>query len=179
MKSPNYSQTEREAAVAAYVCKGTFTGAERITGIPAATLRAWKHRDPAWWEEVTERIRRDYAAEHEAIIRDTMFVSLEQLNDRVQNGDPVLDKEGNLIRVPVKARDLVIAAGTMFDKLRVILGQPTSYSAKADATAEDKLASLRAVAMGRDGPGHATEKTAALPPPPSLPAELEAGSPLN
>lgn len=158
MPGRQYSDTEREAAVAVYVAEGTYKAASDATGISADTIRAWKLRNAAWWEEAAERARAEYAPVHDAAIRQTMEASLEQLRDRVLNGDYVLDKEGNQVRMPVKARDLVIAAGTMFDKLRIIRGQPTSIAGKADVTAQDKLEALKQVATGGEPSSHARPK---------------------
>lgn len=141
-----YSPEDRERAVAAFVIHGGYAAAERETGVHRSAIRMWRERQPAWFEEVASRIRQEHEEEHRARIREVIVSALDQLADRVANGDHILGKEGELIRRPMIGRDLVIASGTMIDKLRLSLGQPTSISGKATDTAQDKLESLRQAA---------------------------------
>lgn len=144
--SQHYSMDERERAVAAYVVGGTFAKAETICGIPQDTISKWRLRDNAWWVGVEERIRQEHEQEHRAAIRDIIIIGLNELRDRVQHGDFVQDEDGNYTkRKPMIGRDLVIATGTMVDKLRVSLGQATSIAGKADTSA-NKLEDLRKAA---------------------------------
>lgn len=144
--SRHYSPEEREHAVAAYVIHGTYAAAERATGVKATAIRMMRTNQPAWFEEIADRIRKDHEEEHRAKIREVIVSALDQLADRVTNGDFAADKDGQFtIRKPMIGRDLVIASGTMIDKLRLSLGQPTSIAGKADS-ATDKLESLRQAA---------------------------------
>ena len=145
----SYSDLERELAVAAWVTKGTFTGASEITGIPWETIRDWRKNATAWWEEKAAEIRQSFEEEHRAAIREIIVHGLEQLQDRVQNGDHVVNKDGLLTRRPMIGRDLVIATGTMIDKLRLSLGQPTSIAGKAAEGLQDKLESLKKAARDK------------------------------
>lgn len=53
--------------------------------------------------------------------------SAEQTLDRLRYGDVIRDtKTGELIRVPIKGRDLAIIGGVSFDKLRLAENQPTN-----------------------------------------------------
>lgn len=142
-----YSDSDIERAVAAYVVHGTFAAAERETGVKATALRMRKERSPTWFEELANRIRIEHEEEHRAKIRSVIVTALDQLADRVVNGDFTADKEGNYtIRKPMIGRDLVIASGTMIDKLRLSLGQPTSIAGKTVDSTENKLAALRQAA---------------------------------
>lgn len=144
--SRHYSTEEREQAVAAYVIHGTFAAAERATGVKASAIRMMKTNQQAWFEELAERIRLEHEEEHRAKIREVIVSALDQLADRVTNGDFAADKEGQYtVRKPMIGRDLVIASGTMIDKLRLSLGKPTSIAGKA-SDASDKLESLRQAA---------------------------------
>jgi hypothetical protein len=152
-----YSLEDKERAVAAYVIHGTYAHAERLTGVKQTAIRMWKERQPAWFEDLSRRIRIEHEEEHRSKIRSVIVTALDQLADRVVNGDFAADKDGNYtIRKPMIGRDLVIASGTMIDKLRLSLGQPTSIAGKSVDTAQDKLASLRqaaqdsAIAQARD-----------------------------
>ena len=59
----------------------------------------------------------------------------DELLDRLQNGDPVMDRTtGEIGRVPVKARDLAVAGGVTFDKMRLLDHQPTRITATTDVS---------------------------------------------
>lgn len=167
-KRENYTEADRERAVAAYVSTGSYTKAEKVTGIKANTIYVWRNRRyQAWWSGVEERLREEYEAEHRASLREIICLGMRELQDRIEHGDYVLEKDGKLRRKPVNARDLVIASGTMIDKLRVSLGQPTSISGKPNEGAQDKLESLKQAArdsgkladMGPGASAAVTEKS--------------------
>lgn len=143
-----YSDLDMERAVAAFVVHGTFAAAERETGVKAAAIAKRRERNPAWFDELALKIRLEHEEEHRSKIRSVIVTALDQLADRVLNGDYAQDKDGNYtIRKPMIGRDLVIASGTMIDKLRLSLGQPTSIAGKSADTAQDKLAVLRQAAQ--------------------------------
>lgn len=141
-----YGLPDKEAAVAAYVVGGTFARAETITGINQVTIRRWREREPAWWEETEHRIRVEHEQEHRAKIREIIVDGLNELHDRIRNGDAFIDKEGKEYRRKMSGKDLNIAAGTMIDKLRVSLGQATSIAGKSADSTTDKLDALRKAA---------------------------------
>lgn len=174
-REQQYSMADRERAVAAYVVAGTYSKAETLCGINQYTMRKWRDRDPAWWADVEGRIRLDHEQEHRAKIREIIVKGLDELMDRVEHGDFVLDKEGGTLRRKMCGRDLVIATGTMIDKLRVSLGQPTSIAGKAEGKDHDRLDALKRAAreaaieagkvveMGASSPPAAPEKTSERP----------------
>jgi hypothetical protein len=69
---------------------------------------------------------------------------MEALRDRINNGDYILGKDGKLKRRPMSGRDLTIATGTMFDKLRILEGQPTQIVQNTDLDMAIKLTHLKA-----------------------------------
>ena len=52
--------------------------------------------------------------------------AFEEAQNRVEDGDYRVNKEGKLIRVPMSGRDLVIAGATIYDKQRLHRNEPTS-----------------------------------------------------
>ena len=51
-----------------------------------------------------------------------------QAQDRVENGDYRVAKDGKLIRVPMGGKELVISGATVYDKRQLLRNQPTSIS---------------------------------------------------
>lgn len=124
-----YTDEDRRNAAMEYVMKGSLTAVERSTNIPKTTLSDWKQTE--WWNElaiqaealVEERIRAGANSIVDRCINETL--------DRVENGDHVLDKEGNIKRVPMKGRDAAVVGAMWYDKRRLSLNLPTSISSSS------------------------------------------------
>ena len=112
---------------------------ERLTGIPAATMRKWKEED--WWPELLEKVHA--VVDTETVSKFTKIVdkSLEVIQDRLNNGDSVLNlKTGEVYKKPVSMRDANIVMTTVVDKRQLLRGKATSRSEKV--TVDDRLAKL-------------------------------------
>jgi len=122
-----YTDEDRRRAVAEYCLKGSLQAVSRSLGIPRTTIIGW--RDSDWWETETNAVRTatddHILASYERIVQKAADETL----DRLENGDHHLGKDGEIIRVPVKARDLTIVCGTAFDKRALVLNRPTTISA--------------------------------------------------
>jgi hypothetical protein len=175
-KSTTHSMEQREQAVAAYVSEGTLAGASRITGILADTIGSWRRGNPSWWQETENRIREQFEDKRRAKLERIIVSGLDQIEDRVVNGEYMADDDGGFTkRKPMAARDLILGTGLMIDKLRTSLGQATSIAGKSDSTVAEKLNALRTAArnaakeqakeegklveMGRDGSPDLAPKT--------------------
>jgi hypothetical protein len=80
-----WSDKERIQAVNAYVILGKVTLVAASTGIPEDTLRKWKMA--SWWKEAEDEIRRSNKIELSGKLSNIVTKTLEQLEDRVTNGD--------------------------------------------------------------------------------------------
>ena len=122
-----YTDEDRRNAVTEYALKGSIQAVSRSTGIPRTTIIGWKNSD--WWETETNAVRAatddHIMASYERILQKAAAETL----DRLENGDHHLGKDGKIIRVPVRARDLTIVHGTAFDKRALVLNRPTTISA--------------------------------------------------
>ena len=54
--------------------------------------------------------------------------ALDEVADRLMNGDCKIGHEGKLVRVPIPAKDAAIVAAVMFDKRQIIRNLPTSIT---------------------------------------------------
>jgi hypothetical protein len=130
-----YTIEDRHRAAASLISCCNSIAASRECGIPASTIRGWRQHDLPFQEicqelmaEIGESMKFKYAKIIEA--------AADELLDRLQNGDPVMDRTtGELTRIPVKARDLAVAGGVTFDKMRLLDHQPTSITATTDVSA--------------------------------------------
>jgi len=82
--------------VVAYATLGGSRKACAATGVPAATIRGWKQRQ-AWWPKIIAEVYAMQNEEHLSDLNSIIIKAGKELNDRVDNGDYVYDKEGKLI----------------------------------------------------------------------------------
>lgn len=79
-----------------------------------------------WWKELIAKIRSEEDQVLDAKLSKTMDKALEQLMDRLENGEYIYDqKTGKIKRMPAKLRDLNIAFNNVLDKRQLIRKQPT------------------------------------------------------
>jgi len=81
--------------------------------------------------ELLTSIRLEKSDEIDASITNILDASTKQLTDRINNGDEVLNKDGDIIRLAMKGRDLATVFGITFDKRQIIRNLPTSIKAES------------------------------------------------
>ncbi len=120
-----YTREDRYKAAAALVATGNSKAASRESGIPASTIRHWSRNDDDF-QLMCQEIRTEYGEKIKYKFAEIISESANQTLDRIRNGDVIRDpKTGELVRVPIKGRDLAIIGGVAFDKLRLAENQPT------------------------------------------------------
>lgn len=136
-EKPRRSNEDKGRAVAAYVATGSFGKAASITGVHENTLRHWSKQD--WWDEECRRAKQADADELASTATAIAKRAFLELQDRLENGDVVLDKEGNPRNKPIGARDAAIIAAVAIDKRKVLLDTPNTVSVQ---NSTEKLANL-------------------------------------
>lgn len=134
-----YSDEEKLNAVALYATVGSNKELSRLTGINLNTINSWKGTE--WWGECMRKIRFEMNDELDAKMTKIVDKALDQVIDRVEAGDYVIDKTGKVKRVPMKGRDLSVVTASVIDKRQLIRGEPTSISSK-QTPAETRLEAL-------------------------------------
>ncbi len=123
-----HTRTDRYKAAAALVATGNSKAASRESGIPASTIRHWSQNDDDF-QMMCQEVRTEFGEKIKFKLAEIIDESADETLDRIRNGDVIRDtKTGELVRVPVKARDLSIIGGVAFDKLRLAENQPTSIT---------------------------------------------------
>lgn len=130
-RSP-YSAEDRICAVMAYVVSGgnseeAARKASTSIGqqLNAGTLRQWKHRS-TWWPEAEQIARKLLQQDLGNKYTRILFETEKEICDRIKVGDPHVNKDGDVTRVPVKFRDLVTGHAIISDKRAMLYGEPTS-----------------------------------------------------
>jgi hypothetical protein len=87
-----WTDEERLAVVHAYVTEGSFDGAEKLSGVPAATIRQWSIDEPEWWQSAYERVLRELDTKNIAALLRLQEKATRALEDRLKNGDFLLNE---------------------------------------------------------------------------------------
>ena len=129
-----YTNEERKAFALAYAVTGNVKEIAEKLQLPERTLYGWVKAD--WWPRYLEEAKREHAELIEAGLSSLLTIAIEQLKDRIINGDCVLDRKGNPVRIPVRARDLGSIVSDSIDKLRLLQNKPSKVTAEVrfDAT---------------------------------------------
>jgi hypothetical protein len=115
-----WSADQRLQAAATYVMLGTTTETSLVTGIPLPTLKAWKTLP--WWKDMVEQVRSDDLDLTSSSIQRVMKKALTIVEDRLDNGNFVLDqKTGRVIRVGVNLKDSLKATTELMAKQEALL----------------------------------------------------------
>jgi hypothetical protein len=138
-----YTDEHKELAVRAYLAMGTYDKASAVCGVPRSTIAWWRQKAP-WWDDLAAKVHQEMEETYRAGWRGVLEKALDQIADRVANGNWVLSRDGTITRVPVSARDLILVAGIAQDKLRLSLRLPSRIVAREFV--EDRLAELRKLA---------------------------------
>ena len=121
-----YTREDRYKAAALLFATGNSMAVSRETGIPASTIRHWAQHDEDF-QLMCQEIKTEYGEMIKFKYAEIINETADQTLDRVRHGDVIRDnKTGDLVRVPIKGRDLSIIGGVSFDKLRLAENQPTN-----------------------------------------------------
>lgn len=113
MKS--YEWSDKTKACQLYMLNGNMRIVSEVTEIPYETLSDWKRSE--WWPTLVEEIRAAKRAKTGVKLSTIIDTSLEVLQDRLQNGDWVLNnKTGEMQRRPVSLRDATTATNNLLTR---------------------------------------------------------------
>lgn len=126
-KSKKYKKPDAILKCLALIAQGTKKNvACRTTGVPYQTYVKWIHHP--WYHQVIELLKIEYDNQLDATLTGTAHKSMTELNDRIENGDIIVDKDGVQTRKPMTGRDLGVTFATMFDRRQLLRNKPTSVS---------------------------------------------------
>ncbi len=125
-----YTDEQRRSVIADFVVTGNITKTAVLHNMPEQTVRDWTKSE--WGVELYGEIREQKEPELDANFTKLIDSAFEQAQDRVDNGDYRVTKEGKLIRVPMGGKELVISGATVYDKQRLHRNQPTSITGKTE-----------------------------------------------
>lgn len=126
-RSGRYKKPETILKCLAMIASGTKKKvACRTTGLPYQTYVKWIHKE--WYRQCMELIKVEFDNQLDASLTSTTHKAISELDDRMENGDVVLDKEGKEMRKKMSGRDLGVTFATIFDRRQLLRNKPTSVS---------------------------------------------------
>jgi transposase-like protein len=133
----NWTQADKDRAVAAYAAVGHFERASTLIGIPENTIRYWSKQD--WFQEALRRVDRADTHELKTVYTRIAKKAITELEDRLDNGDTVITKDGELVQKPIGGKELAIIAAVATDKRKVTMDEPETVALQST---NEKLATL-------------------------------------
>ena len=139
LKRRSYSDADKREAVVLYLMLGTMNKVAEQVGIPERTLSSWKN-ETEWWGEIAISVRQETTEKIQANIDNIIDSALRETQDRLDHGDAVLDKHGQVVRKPMSGKDAAIVGAVFFDKRQIMDNQPTSISGHPDQRLTELMA---------------------------------------
>lgn len=89
------------------------------------TVLFWKN-STTWWKPALHEVREMMGEELDARQTKILNAIYDGMEERLENGDEVITKDGDRVRKRVGFRDLAIGGGVMFDKRQLGRGEATA-----------------------------------------------------
>jgi len=121
----NYTPEQKVNAVMTYVMTGTIKKSAKIIGMPQQTLDKWKNK-AVWWDDTVRECRKKKQDELDSMYTVLIHDIVDQVADRVENGDTKVDRNGVVTKIPMTGKDLAITMAVTFDKRQLLRGEATS-----------------------------------------------------
>ena len=138
-KKPGWWPEKKKLEVCTLFNAGVVSSSdlERLTLVPAATIREWRRSE--WWTEMSETVHESMDAEVDAKYSKIINKSLEVVQDRLESGDFVMTKYGDLKRKPMNGKDAANINAIVVDKRQLLRNKP---KAEAQTSTDKRLANL-------------------------------------
>lgn len=136
-----WSEKKRIEATTLFAAMGNFTKVAELSGVPSHTLRQWAKED--WFLRLLEEIRAENDQALDAKFSNIVHTALDQVQERLENGDTVLLRDGTQVRKPILAKELAQISSSVIDKRQLLRGKPTSRAEKI--TESDRLNKLESM----------------------------------
>ena len=136
-----YTPETKLQAVVAWITTGSVAAAADYASVSKNTILRWKKQAP-WWLPLADAIQAVRAEELDANLSNMITDSMQELADRVKNGDYKYNaKLDKAVQVPMTARDLSSVIDRMISNRNLLRGDPTSRT--ESRTVEENLNYLR------------------------------------
>lgn len=139
-----FPEIKKVEAASMYAVLGDAVKVAELTSIPEATIRSWRKQE--WFQQVLK----DVWNENNELLNSKLTKSIQKaqdlLDDRLDNGDCKVTRDGEIIRVPISGKDLSLITAINFDKRQILRGEPTTRS-EAVGPGEKQITRLEQLAL--------------------------------
>ncbi len=96
----------------------------KYTGITLSRLNGWRTKE--WYGRAVELIKQRLDEQLDGQFTHAINKGTKKLHERLDIGDPVVDRDGKISYKPVSARDAAIITSIFFDKRNLLRNKPTT-----------------------------------------------------
>lgn len=130
-----FSDRIKLKAVNMWIQTGNLSLVAKEMNIPYHTVRTWRYYTD-WWDPLVQEIIGDRNQKKDAKLETLIENTYNQLDDRIENGDLVLNSAtGEIVRIPMKGKDLATISKSLHQQQQELLEVPTKMAAQ-EATSE-------------------------------------------
>lgn len=130
-KPPNYGKMlwgipdeKKIEVVTIYAVVGNVQKTSDLTDVSPNTIRAWRKEE--WFRKILDEIRDENDEKIDVKFTEIVEKALDQVLERLEKGETVVTKGGELVTKPLSARDLALISAIMVDKRNLLRGRPTT-----------------------------------------------------
>lgn len=112
----HYSDDKKLEVVATYLALGNhIADTVRKTGVPRDTLKYWIKSE--WWPKMVQQVYNMDRQKKSSRVSRIVTQALDQLEDRLENGDYIFDQRlGEIRRMPMSSKNVITAATQLMDR---------------------------------------------------------------
>lgn len=134
-KNGNWTLETKISMVQRLLVHGNARRATEELGVPWDTYQDWRRAE--WWSELIEEVKLQQRLELNNRLGTVVDKALEILEDRMENGDLVLNqKTGQIVRRAIPARDAARIANDILSRKLVMEKQDTEQQVQKDTVSE-------------------------------------------
>lgn len=139
-----YPEKKKLEAVGLYAALGQVKKVAEIAKVPVHTIQNWRKQQ--WFQDCLREIREENNEKLDAKFTEIIEEALEQVTDRVRNGDFTQNAKGEVVRRPISAKDLSLVVAINYDKRALGRGDPTSRTEQTGNVTEKTVDRLEKLA---------------------------------
>ena len=139
-----YPERKRIEVVVLYACVGDPEQVSKLSSVPVSYIKKWRKED--WFKDLLREIREENNDKIDVQFTEIVEKTLEQVKDRLENGDYVQNYKGDLQRKPISAKDLVYLLSINVDKRQTLRGEPTTRTEVVEKLQEKQVDRLEKLA---------------------------------
>ena len=144
MEKGIFPDEKKIEVVTLYAALGSAEKVGELSKVNPSTIRQW--RKEQWFQDLMKEVWDENNEKIDAKFTAIVEKSLDQVLDRLDNGDVRVLKDGTTVRVPVSAKDLSLVSAINVDKRQLLRGLPTTRSESVGAVGAQSMDRLERLA---------------------------------